>query len=363
MQIPGFKILDRYIIKKFIGTFLLSILMLMSIVIIFDVSEKIDDWVAKAAPLKEIIFGYYVNYIPWILNMYSPIFVFLTVILFTSKLAQNSEIVAMLSGGMSFNRMMVPYFISATMIFILSFLLGMFVIPPANKGRLAFEQKYVKARFAPAARNTHYQIDPGTFVYVESFSTWNNTAYKFTLETIDGNELKSKVSAETAEWDSTMQGWKLNNCFIRTYHGASETVVAKKQIDTVIALTASDFYRIDSDVETLSEVDLNKLIATQRLRGDKNVMYAEIERNTRIAMPFSAFILTVIGVSLCSKKRRGGMGLNIGIGIALSFTYILFMRFSEMFVYTGVLPAYIALWMPNVIFSIIAYVLYRLAPK
>lgn len=363
MQIPGFKILDRYIIRKYIGTFLLSILMVISIVIVFDISEKIDDFVKSEAPLKAIIFGYYANFVPWILNMYSPIFVFLTVIIFTSKMAGNSEIVAMLSCGESFHRMMVPYLISSLFVFILSFVLGMYVIPPANRARLDFEQKYVKARFAPAARNTHYQIAPDTFVYVESFSAWNNTAYKFTLETLEGNELKSKISAESAAWDTLTGGWKLKNCFIRTFHGASETVVAKKQIDTVIALTAQDFYRMKSDVQTLSAKDLQKLIDTQEMRGDSNVMYAKIEKNTRIAMPFSAFILTIIGVSLCSKKRRGGMGLNIGIGIALSFTYILFMRFSEMFVYTGALPAWVALWLPNLIFAIIAVILYRLAPK
>ncbi|MCI2083025.1 MAG: LptF/LptG family permease [Bacteroidales bacterium] len=363
MQIPGFKILDRYIIRKYIGTFLLSILMVIGIVIVFDISEKIDDFVQKEAPLKAIIFDYYANFIPYILNMYSPIFVFLTVIIFTSKMASDSEIIAMLSGGMSFHRMMLPYMISSTFVFIMSFVLGMYVIPPANKTRLAFEQKYVKARFAPAARNTHYQIDPGTYVYVESFSSWNNTAYKFTLETLEGNKLKSKISAESAVWDTTNGSWRLRNCFIRTFHGASETVVARKQIDTVISLTARDFYRMKSDVQTLSAKDLNELINTQRLRGDKNVMYALIEKNTRIAMPFSAFILTIIGVSLCSKKRRGGMGLNVGIGIALSFTYILFMRFSEMFVYTGSLPASVALWLPNIIFSIVALVLYRIAPK
>ncbi len=358
------KRLDWYIMRRFILTFFVALILIIGIVIIFDVSEKIDNFVAHEAPLKAILVDYYLNFIPYFMNMFSPLFVFITVIFFTSKMAQNSEIVAILSCGISFHRMMVPYILSAAIIALMSLGLNLFIIPQANETRLAFENKYVKQQANLASHNVHYQISPGEFVFVESFSTWNNTAYKFTLERIQDNRLVSKLSAETAVWDSTFSGWRLNKYFIRDYlDDTDDRIRSGKQLDTVINLTLGDFYMNKETVERLSQKRLRELIRTQRLRGDSNVMYAEIEQHNRLSLPFSAFILTIIGVALSSKKRRGGIGWNIAIGIALSFSYILFMRFSQMFVYTGVLPAYIAIWLPNVLYAIIAAFLYRIAPK
>ena len=358
------KKLDVYIFKKFILTFFVAIVLIIGIVIIFDISEKIDNFVAKEAPLKAIIFDYYMNFIPYFMNMFSPLFVFITVIFFTSKMAANSEIVAILSCGISFHRMMVPYMAAATLICVLSLCLNLFVIPDANKTRVEFEGKYIKSGYIANTKNVHYQISPGEFVFVESFSTWNNTAYRFTLEKFDGNRLESKISAETAVWDSTFGGWKLKNYFIRDYYDdMTDRIRSGKQLDTVIALKIDDFYVRKKTVETLNYGELERYIARQQMRGDANVKYSLIEKHKRFTLPFSAFILTIMGVSLSSKKRRGGIGWNIGIGIALSFSYILFMKFSEMFVYTDTLPPGWALWLPNIIFAIIAAVLYRIAPK
>ena len=356
-------ILDKYIIKKFIGTYFFALLLIIGIVIIFDISEKIDDFVDKSAPLKEIVFNYYSNFIPYFMNMFSPMFVFIAVIFFTSKLAANSEIIAILAGGISFKRMMYPYMISAFAIALFSLLLNLFVIPPANKGRLAFEQKYIKKKYENTGRNLHYQISPGTFMYGESFATWNNTAYKFTLEDVDGHKIKSKLSAQAAQWDSLKGCWTLKNYHLRKYIGDSEVITTGKQLDTSLVVTIDDFYRRKNVVETLNYPQLNELIETQQMRGDQMVKYALIEKHTRFAMPFSAFILTIIGVSLSSKKRRGGIGMNIGIGIALSFSYILFLRFSQMFVHTGTLPPAVALWLPNMLYAAVAVALYRMAPK
>ena len=357
------KKLDWYIFKKFMTTFFIAMILIIVIVIIFDISEKIDKFVTNEAPLRAIIFDYYLNFVPYFMNMFSPLFVFITVIFFTSKMAADSEIIAILSGGISYHRMLVPYIVSAVIIAILSLVLNLFVIPRANKERLIFENDYVKSR-AEYNRDIHYQIDTGKFVYVESFTTWNNTAYRFTLEEIEDNELKSKLTAETAVWDTTFNGWNLKNYFIRDYiDGVQDAVSSGSEIDTVINLTVSDFYRNKKTVETLPYQELNELIDTQKMRGDANVMYAEIEKQNRFSLPFSAFILTIMGVSLSSRKRRGGMGWNIAIGLALSFSYILFMKFSEMFVYTGSLSPVVALWLPNLLFAIIAAVLYKLAPK
>lgn len=356
--------LDLYIVGKFITTFFVALLLIIGIVIIFDISEKIDDFVSKEAPLQAIIFDYYVNFVPYFMNMFSPLFVFITVIFFTSKMAADSEIVAILSCGISFHRMMLPYIFSATLIAILSLCLNLFIIPEANKTRLEFENQYIKARYKSVGRNVHYQTSPGEYVFAESFSSWNNTAYRFTLERIENDQLVSKISAESAVYDTTKQSWRLKKYFIREYNeDLTDRIRSGRQLDTVIDLSPKDFYLTENTVETLTYSELNELIALQQMRGDANVKFALIEKNTRFALPFSAFILTIMGVALSSKKRRGGIGWNIGIGIALAFTYILFLRFSQMFVHTGALPPFIALWLPNLVFTIIAAFLYRIAPK
>ena len=358
------KKIDAYIVSKFITTFFIALLLIIGIVIIFDISEKIDNFVAKEAPLKAIVFDYYLNFIPYFMNMFSPLFVFITVIFFTSKMAADSEIVAILSCGISFHRMMVPYIFSAALIALFSLCLNLFIIPDANKTRLEFENQYVKTRFKSVGRNVHYQISPGEFVFAESFSSWNNTAYRFTLEKIIDNKLVSKISAESAVYHEDTDTWTLKKYFIRDYNeDLTDRIRSGKQIDTTIALSSKDFYLTEKTVETLNYKELNNLIDTQRMRGDANVKFALIEKNTRFALPFSAFILTIMGVALSSKKRRGGIGWNIGIGIALAFTYILFLRFSQMFVHTDTLPPAVALWLPNMVFTLIAIFLYRIAPK
>lgn len=359
------KKIDKYIMRKFILTFLIAIILIIGIVIIFDISEKVDDFVEKKAPLHAIIFDYYVNFVPYFMNMFSPLFVFITVIFFTSRMAANSEIIAILAGGVSYHRMMYPYMLSAFLIAMLSLSLNLWVIPRTNSVRVKFEQVYTKTKKSANSKNVHYQLNPGEFVYVESFSTWNNTAYNFTLENIDDNKLVKKISAETAVWDSTFGGWKLKKYYIRDYNleGLEDKMTFGVEKDTVLNLSVTDFYRNKKMVQTLPNAQLNQLIQVQKDRGDANVMYALIEKHTRLALPFSAFILTIMGVSLSSRRRRGGIGLNIGVGIALSFAYILFLRFSQMFVYSDTLPPFIALWLPNVIFAIIAGVLYYKASR
>lgn len=358
------KILDWYISRKFIFTFFIALILIIGIVIIFDISEKIDDFVENEAPLNEIVFTYYLNFVPKFINMFSPLFVFITVIFFTSRLAANSEIIAILSGGISYHRMMVPYLASATLIALLSLGLNLYVIPRSNLKVVQFEAKYVKHHNDYKRSNIHYQIAPGEFVYVNSYRSWSNTAEKITLETIRDNKLVSKLSAELAVWDSTYGGWHMKDYTIREYtNGLQDRVKTGEQLDTIIPLTVTDFYMNEKTVETLTIKQLNELIDTQNLRGDANVIYAQIEKHTRYALPFSALILTIIGVALSSRKKRGATGWNIGIGIALAFSYILFLRFSQMFVFTGTLSPGIALWIPNLLYSIIAAFLYRMAPK
>jgi len=337
----GLQRLDWYIIRKFLVTFFMAILLLAVIIVIFDVSEKIEDFVRTEATLQEIVFDYYVNFVPFFMNMYAPMFVFLTVIVFTSKMTQDSEIVAILSSGISYHRLIVPYMVSAVFIGLLSLGMGLWIIPKANVPRVAFEQKHV----------------PRTKAY-------SNTAYNFTLEDLSGGQLHSKLSAESAQYDTVTGTWRLRNWFIRDYSGGMEDKIRSgRQMDTVLSLTRDDFFRNKHTIEALDERQLDQLIKTQIQRGDASVSAAQIERNNRYALPFSAIILTILGVALSTKKKRGGMGWNLAAGIALGFSYILFMQFSEMFVMTDTLPASVAIWLPNYLFTVIALVLYFKAPK
>ena len=356
------KILDWYIIRKFIGTYFFALMLIIIIVIIFDISENIDDFITKKAPLTAIIFDYYFTFIPFFVNTFSPLFVFIAVIFFTSKMAYNTEIIAMLSSGISFRRMMYPYFLSALFIFILSFSLNHFVIPPANAVQLEFKEKYVKNQFVNNDQNIHSQRLPGVYVYMTNFAVYSNTAKNFSIEKIENGEMKSKLISDYAVWDTATNVWKVHNYVIRDFYADGEIIKKGATLDTVVGLDAAELKRRDNFVTTMNYFELNDYIDEQKRRGLK-LDTALIEKYNRTAIPFSAFVLTIIGVSLSSRKVRGGIGLQIGIGIALSFTYILLLRFSEMFVQANIAPPLLSVWIPNIIFSIIGIVLYRMAPK
>lgn len=357
------KILDWYIIRKFIGTYFYAIILIVGIAVIFDLAEKIDDFMEKDAPLNEIIFRYYLNFIPYFANLFSSLFVFIAVIFFTSKMAYNTEIIAILSSGVSFKRMLFPYFVSATIIAIFSFILTSFIIPPANAVRIDFENKYVKKPYVNTDRNIHRQVRPGIFVFMRSFNSYNNTAYNLSIEKFEGNRLVSKLLAENARWDSIKAKWTINRYYIRNYTDQGEEIIRGETIDSTIYLTPEDFNRRLKMVETMNLFQLNDFIEEQKLQGADTIEFLIIEKHSRYAYPFSVFILTLIGVSLSSRKVRGGIGFHIGLGLALSFSYILFMRFSTMFAVGGHLPPELSVWIPNILYAAIAIGLYRLAPK
>ncbi|MCL2098095.1 MAG: LptF/LptG family permease [Bacteroidales bacterium] len=357
------KIIDWYIIRKFIGTYFFSILVISVIVVIFDLSEKVDDFAKTKPSLYAVVVNYYMNFIPYIANMFSPLFVFITVIFFTSKMAGHSEIIAILSGGVSFRRLMYPYFLSTLIIFIMTLALSLFVIPPANSQRLSFEEKYAGKKVSNSNNNIHFQLDDNRYVYMASFATWDNSAHRFSLEEFEGQKLKSKLTSDRAVWDTSFNGWRVQNYVIRTVEDSVEVITRGATLDTIIGITAADLRRYREFNESLNLWELNENIEQLKMRGDNSVKFALIEKNRRIAIPFSVFILTLMGVSLSSRKMREGMGIKIGVGIALSFCYILFLRFSEMFVYADTLPPFIALWLPNILFAIVAIGLYIKAPK
>ena len=360
----GLQRLDWYIIRKFMLTFFIALLFMAILVIIVDISEKIDDFIRLKAPLHDIIFVYYVNFVPFFMNQYSPMFVFLTVIFFTSKMTADSEVVAILSNGISYHRFALPYLISAIVIASASVVLGQWVLPHANGERVEFEQKYNRWAKVRLGHDMHYKLENDHLVYLESFSAYNNTAYNFTLEDLSGGRLKSKISAESAQYDTITGVWHLRNWMLREYdEGMRDHIRSGRQLDTTLSLTRDDFFMNKFTIQRLNKRELKHLIQAQKMRGDASVNRALIEMNNRYAMPFSTIVLTIIGLALCTKKKRGGMGFNLAAGTALAFSYVLFMQFSEMFVITDTLPANIAIWMPNVLYTIIAAVLYVKAPK
>ncbi len=360
----GLKILDIYIIRKFLSTFLLAIALILAIVVIFDLTEKIDDFIESEAKLNVILFDYYLNFIPYFGVLFASLFAFIAVIYFTSRMAYNTEIIAILNSGMSFRRFLMPYFISALLIASVSFYLSDQVIPDANKVKLDFEERYVRKRpISFSTKDFHRQIEPGIYVYLHSYSNVSKVGYQFTIEKFEEGELVSKMVADQIRWDTTVNKWRARRYYIRTIDGLHETIEEGKQIDTTLAMHPDDFKMRLNIVETMSLKELDEFIAKQRMQGETNVTSHLIERHNRIAFPFSTFVLTLIGVAVSSRKMRGGIGLQIAIGVVISFTYILFTQFSKQFAIGGLLPAVAAVWLPNVFFLIIALFLMRLAPR
>ena len=354
------KKIDIYIIKKFLGTYFFAIALIISIAVVFDINEKLDSFLN--APLKAIVVDYYLNFIPYFANLFSPLFTFIAVIFFTSKLADNSEIIAMLSSGISFRRLMIPYMISAAIIAGVTFYLNSYVIPPANVTRIEFQNKYVKNKKVDYASNIQLQVEPGVIAYMSRYDNNTKTGYRFSLEKFEGKILKSRLTAQTVTYDSAYH-WIIKDYMIRNFNGMREELTRGSRLDSIITIEPSDFLISRYDSELMTTSALKTYIDRQKKRGVVNIKDFEIEYEKRFAMTAASFILTVIGMSLSSRKVKGGMGVNIGIGLLLSFSYILFSTVSSTFAVSGATSPRVAVWLPNIVYSIIAVYLYRKAPK
>ncbi|MDR2938357.1 MAG: LptF/LptG family permease [Prevotellaceae bacterium] len=358
------KILDWYIIKKYVSAYVFIILAMTVIIVVFDTSERVDDFVEKNAPLSEIIFDYYGHFVPYLITMFSGLFAFIAVIFFTSKMASHTEIVAMLSNGVSFGRIMRPYLMVAVVIALFNGYLANFVIPAAAQKGYEFDAKYLKPAFYNNNRNIHRQTQRGRYAYIESFQVHSQTASKFSLENISDGQLHSKLTSSYAQWDTAKNVWHVHDYVLRTITDSGEVIRQGKDLDTLINLTGTDLsVRLNTIVVTMGYREINDYIDMLLLQG-ANANVALIEKHKRFAYPVASIILTIIGVCLSSRKVRGGMGLHIGIGVGLSFAYILLQRFSEIiFVQTNTLSPAMALWIPNVLFLLIGLWLYHKTPK
>ncbi len=361
---PGLKILDRYIIGKFLSTYFFAIAMIIIIVVIFDYVEKVDDFTASNAPIKSIIFDYYLNFIPFFVNQFSGLFTFIAVIFFTSKLAYQTEIIAMLSGGMSFKRLMWPYFIGSLIISSLSLALNLWIIPVSQRVVVDFDAKYIdQVSNSDYDRNIYRQVEPGVFLYLRNFTLPGRATF-LTLDKFEDGALVGSLEASGASIDTTSGRWIAPRYTTREFNtDMGEKFTQHRNLDTMLNIEISELARIEELLSTMKIDELNDFLEQQRNKGSDSITTIEVARHARYTYPVGTFILALIGVSLSSRKVRGGTGLHIGIGLALCFSYIMINRIAEEFAKGGTLPPDLAMWSPNVIYLLIAIYCYRQAPK
>ena len=356
--------IDAYIFKKYLGTFFFAISMLLLVVIIFDVSENIDSFLKHHAPWGRVVVDYYIMSIPYYINLFIHLFAFIAVVFFTSKMAARTEIVAILSSGISFWRFLVPYMFAATCIAMMSLYFGNFLIPKTNEIRRQFKDEYMEKLSQSAGRNVHVQIGKDEFVYVESFNIVKQHGYKFSWEKYDGNELKYKVMSDMLYHDTAaINSWKIDPYAIRNINGREENIIKGRNLDTIINLYPTDLYKMKEDFEEMDFFELRDHIRGMKEKGSEGVKAYQVEMHTRMSAPAAVLILTLIGAALSSRKIRGGIGMHLGIGITIAFAYILFMQVSKSFAISGSLSPFLAAWIPNFIFCVLGIYLLIKAPK
>lgn len=357
-------LLDRYIIRMFLGSFFYAILLFGVIIpVVFDLTEKVDDVLEKDIPVSELMADYYLNFIPYFANLFTPVILFISVVFFTSRLANRTEIVAILASGVSFRRLLRPYILSALVVGGLSFLLNSFIIPPANARRLKFEYKYLKFNWNRNFSNLHRQISPGTFVYMETYTEKTSTGYKFSVEHIQNQQMLYKFSADYIHWDSVSGKWKLENYVLRRFTGKKESIRRGAALDTTMSFSPKDFAIADDDVEMMDFFELNTFIERERQKGSEFVDYYVFEKHRRYANSVAVIILTLIAVPMAGRKVRGGIGLHIGIGIGISFSYVMMLQISSVFATIGGVNPAMSAWIPNILYAGLALFLLRSAPK
>ena len=358
--------LDRYIIVKFIGTYFFAIALIISLAIVFDFNENLSKFTQYNAPWKAIVFDYYLNFVPYFANLFSPLFVFIAVIFFTSKMAGNSEIISILAAGVSFKRLMVPYMVSCVFISLLSYTLAAYVIPHGTVIRQNFESMYKNNKKNTSAENVQLQVDRGVIAYMQHYDNVYKRGYGFCLDKFENKKLVSHMTASEIQYDTladTKYHWKVTNWKIREMSGMREHITSGLTRDTLIQMEPVDLVFSKGQQETFTSPQLSDYIGKQIDRGSQNVVQYQVEYHKRIASSFASFILTIIGASLSSRKRKGGMGMYLGLGLALSFLYIMLQTVSATFAINAGTPPMLAAWVPNILFSVVAYFCYRHAPN
>lgn len=356
------KIIDRYILKRFLGSFIFVVFILVLVISVIDLTEKMDKYVTAALTPLEIM-GYYKNFIPFVANLITPITTFIATVFVSAKMAGHTEIIAILSSGVSFRRMLVPYFIGASLIAIASFFLTGWIIPNSNKERLAFEIEYLERKYYYDKTNIHMQIAPSIYLYMRNYNNTSNTGYRFTLERLQGTEIAEKLSADRIEWNDELGKWKLKNWNCRKFVENAEVITEGREMDTTLAIHPQEFENQHRNFEGMTINELDDHIAKLRLRGATNVEIFEVEKYVRFTSPFAVLILTFMGTIVASRKRRGGAGFQIALGFLLSFIFILFFMMTKTVAEAGSMDPAFSVWIPNVIFGIISLIMYKFVPR
>ncbi|MCF0212356.1 MAG: YjgP/YjgQ family permease [Bacteroidales bacterium] len=359
-----YPILDRYILKKYLFTFLLAMALIIVIVITFDVSEKLDDFLSNHAPFREIVVNYYCNFIPGFVNLYSPLFIFISVIFFTSKMAGHTEIIAILGSGISYRRLLRPYLHGALLVAGLVLVIGNFVIPWSNQYLSEFEQKYIKSSRRNYYTHVHFQPAPQKQVYAESYDVVHLTVNRFQQDTYSKEgQLRQRIEAQSLTYDTAAHTWHASDCFIRTVDGLDEKLTHHKACSIALPLAPTDFEEYAVDITTLNTPKLCRHIERESMRGSARVTYAKIELWQRLLNPLAIIVMTLIGVSISSRKTRGGIGVHLAIGISIAFAFIVFMKITTVFATNSTLSPFMAVLLPQIVFGLAALYLIRTAPK
>ncbi len=357
------KKLDFYILRKFLGTFFFIIFVFILIAVVFDISEKIDDFLEQDVTLHEIVVDYYLSFIPWIYSTLAPLLVFIAVILFTSKMASQTEVIPILSAGISFNRLLRPYFVGAFLLLIISLIMSHLVIPVTNVNKIAFEKKVYWGRYLANKSNIYQEIKPDHYLFLKSYSKTADIGYDFKYDIIESGQLMYRFAAGNIKWDAGRELWIAKDWHER-YLEEGELKLRRGSVkDTVLGFTNKEFHKEVKMIGTMNSFDLKEYIETEKAKGSKYTKDYEMELTKRTAVPFSIIILTFIGVCIASKKSKGGTGADIAYGLALASSYVFIGKVGEVFAANTPLSIELAIWIPNIIYTIIAIFIYKLAPK
>jgi len=356
------KIFDIYIIKNFLGSFAGVIALVILIVVAVDVAENIQEFLDSKVPVWDIFFGYYCNFVPYFVNLLSPIFVFIAVIYFTSKLSRHCEIVAMLNTGMSFYRLMIPYMVSAIAIGTLSFYLSNFLIPQTNRGLMEFKERYGSRQIKSKNVDCHIKISTNGYIYVKYWEHSSGKGYDFSYEEMGKEGVNYKLYASTIQWDTIENQWILNNYVKHTYNGINETIESGSKMNSDLNFSVSDFVIVKQGYSMMSYSTIREYIEDERSKGSEAKDY-EYEKHRRIAFPFATIILSIVGLCVSCRRSRQGVGLHLLLGLLITFSFVMLMQFAQVFATLGGLPAVWAAWTPNIIYSILSIFLIIKAPK
>lgn len=356
------KILDRYILKKFLVSYLFVVLILVAVIMVIDITEKSDDFLEHQLTFKQIA-GYYLDFIPWIANLITPITVFIATVFVTSKLAGHTEVIAILSSGTSFLRMLIPYLIGAIMIAAASFYLNGWLIPNSDKSRVAFLVTYTQRPSSFSQSDIHLKIAPESYMYLRNYNNYSKVGHNFTLETVRGNEMLQKLTARRVSWNEEEAKWKVQDWMLREFEGRIERITQGQELDTLLNITPQDFETNKYMEQTLTIDELNETIALLRSRGADNVELYVVEKYMRYMSPFAIIILSMMGVIVSARKARGGTGFQIALGFLIAFIFIICFMLSREFALKGVVSPMLGVWLPNIFFSLVALVMYRTVPR